>query len=338
MIKKLPPEPVVTLRQFYDKRNNILVIREYGGLGDILMHRMMFEDFKRLHPDFKILFACPRIYHCALEDHPYIDRLIDSKVSLAHPSNINTDDYMVSYNTSTACTRHELRVAPFADEHRSDIWAAHCGVRLENHNMHINLTDENKAWGKQTIQDTRNGHKGPCVVISPISAQKGKNLLPKQMEVLVTTLRDMGCFVCAIHSIDIPFLQELKVPVFFNISIPQWMSIINASDYIISVDSAAFHFAGGIGKPLMGIFTYADGVVYGKYYDFVLVQKHRKDENWNCGPCYNWGLCPKTKELIKPCLTEITSDMLIKGIKTMLIKWPNRNSDNSIKLAWDSTT
>jgi len=44
--------------------------------------------------------------------------------------------------------------------------------------------------------------------------------------------------------------------------------------------------AGGLGKPLCGIFTFADGKIYGKHYDFVLVQKHRDNGNWNCGSCF----------------------------------------------------
>lgn len=36
--------PTIGLRDFYNKRNKILVQRSCGGLGDIPMHRMMFED------------------------------------------------------------------------------------------------------------------------------------------------------------------------------------------------------------------------------------------------------------------------------------------------------
>jgi hypothetical protein len=78
-----------------------------------------------------------------------------------------------------------------------------------------------------------------------------------------------------------------------------------------------------MGKPLVGVFTFADGTVYGRYFDFVLVQKHRNnDPEWTCGPCYNWGACPKTKSNPKPCLTEITVEMLLEGVDKMLEKWP----------------
>jgi ADP-heptose:LPS heptosyltransferase len=126
----------------------------------------------------------------------------------------------------------------------------------------------------------------------------------------------------------IPSLKELGVPVFSGYSIPQWFSFIHAADYVISADTSTFHYAGGIKKPLVGIFTHADGKYRGQYYDFILVQKHRDDGNWPCGPCYNYAMCthPKGKDCKnfnepRPCLTELTVSDIIKGIEKMFKKW-----------------
>lgn len=316
LISRKPlPNIELTLRQFHERRNKVLIVREVGGLGDILMHRMMFEDLKKVHPEIKIIFACPQQYHTALKDHPYIDELADSK-------KISTYDYIVSYNTTTACTRYEVRVSPFSGEHRSDIWAGHCGVTLTNHNMHISIPEEKKQIGRDMINDVKKDFNGPVVIISPISAMIGKNLTDDQLVGLISNLRSRNCFVCATHFAPIPLLKKMKVPVFHGISTLNWMGVINAADYIISVDTATFHFAGGIGKPLLGIFTFADGKVYSKYYQSELIQKHRDNGDWDCGPCYNWANCPKVKTLIKPCLTEITNDMLIDGVDRMFKRWP----------------
>jgi ADP-heptose:LPS heptosyltransferase len=100
------------------------------------------------------------------------------------------------------------------------------------------------------------------------------------------------------------------------------MSIIAAADYVISVDTAAFHLAGGLGKPLTGIFAWSDGKVYGKYFDFILVQKHRDNGNWDCGPCFKFNSCPKSREARKPCI-EFSVDEIYSGIEKMLEKWPS---------------
>lgn len=309
----------MSLREFHERRNKILVFRGVGGLGDIFMHRMMFEDFKRLMPDAELHFACPKYYHDAVVDHPFIDKLLDA-------SEVDKQNYIAHYNTTTACGRAEMRLAPFSGPHRSDIWAAHCGLLLTKHNMHISMTEAEKADGKNIIESHRD-RSGPSVVITPVSAMQNKNLLEHQIVGLVNGLRDRGLFPLGMH--DGPMWNFIKndFPATSTKKIRQWMSILHEADYVISVDTAAFHCAGGMGKPLVGIFTFADGKAYGKHFDFFLVQRHRDDDpSWTCGPCYNWGACPKTKDNPKPCLTEITSEMILNKVDMMLAKWPKGNS------------
>lgn len=308
---------ILSLSEFYEKRNKVLIIRAVGGLGDIFMHRMMFEDFKRLIGDGEVHFACPTQYHDAVKDHPYIDEILDC-------SNVDKTNYLVSYNTTTACGRYEMRKAPFSDLNRSDIWSQHCGVDLKSHKMHIQLTQQEKEDGFGILKEYRD-REGPIVLISPVSAMQGKNLLEHQLIGLINYLHKEGYCAIGIHNYPIMPLVRRSIPTIHSLNIRQWMATLNAADYIVSVDTAAFHCSGGLGKPLTGIFTFADGKTYGKHYEFELVQKHRDHTaGWNCGPCYNWGECPKLKTgHIKPCLTEITTKEIIDGVERMFKRWPN---------------
>lgn len=303
-------EPL-SVKEFYEMRKTVLVLRETGGLGDIFMHRMMFEDFKNLMPDGRIVFACPKKYHPALYDHPYIYELLDSKT-------VDYLDYVIHYNTTSACTRHEMQMAPFSDKNRADIWANHCGVELKNHNMHITIEDHYVRAAKNRLSQINK----PIIALAPVSAMRVKDLLPFQLEGLVAHIRNRGCHVFAIHNETIPALTNIGVEVWTGLSIREWMGAIKAADGIVSVDTAAFHCAGGMGRPLTGIFTFADGKAYGKYYDFVLVQKHRDNGDWPCGPCYTWSVCPKCTSVPKPCLTEISVGMLTEAFDKMLERWP----------------
>tara|TARA_Y100000034_G_scaffold38278_2_gene47033 strand:- start:13680 stop:14711 length:1032 start_codon:yes stop_codon:yes gene_type:complete len=304
----------INLKEFYEKRNKLLVVRAVGGLGDILMHRMMFEDFKKIMPDAEIHFACPPQYHDAVEDHPFVDKVLDS-------GGINRSEYVVSYITTTACGRYELAKAPFAELNRSDIWAHHCGIELTNHSMHLNITEKQKEFGKNIIEENRY-RTGPAVALCPFSAMAGKNLLKDQIIETAQELLKQGCYVYGVHLHPVEELAKLNIPTICNLSIKQWMGVIDQSDYIVSVDTAAFHLAGGLKKPLVGIFTWADGKAYGKHYNFELVQKHRDNGDWDCGPCYNWGQCTQQKQgYLKPCLTELTADMILNGCNRMFQKW-----------------
>ena len=313
------PAPL-TLKEFHEKRNKVLVVRETGGLGDMLIHRMMFEDFKRAMPEAEITLACRPAYLPIMEGHPFIDKVVDY-------NKIDPLDWIVHYNTSSACTRYEIAMAPYSGLHRSDIWAQHCGVVLKNHCMHLKITEEMKKVGRELVGKIWDGTK-PKVLFCPISAMKVKDLSSYQIDPVIDHIRKRGCFVYSTHKYPIPELSRLNVPVICGISFVHWMGVVNEADYVVTVDTSHFHLAGELKKPLVGVFTFADGKVYGRYYDFVLVQKHRDNGDWDCGPCYNWGNCTKTEKVPKPCLTEITAEMIIEGVDKMFDKWPLSNIGN----------
>ena len=321
-IERRRPEKIrrtLSLKDFYEKRNKILIVRGVGGLGDIMMHRMIFEDMHKLMPDVEIHFACPWQYHDAIKDHPLVKEVIDIK-------DIDKSRYIVSYTTTTACGRTEMKLAPLSGPHRSDIWAKHCGLELTCHDMHIRLTDEEKEDGRRLIESVRD-REGPKVLVSPVSAMITKDLLDYQLLPLMEGLRDRGLYPFGLHDNPLLPLAKNDMPYIADTNLRQWLAIIDQSDYVVSVDTATFHAAGGMKKPLVGIFTFVDGKVYGKYFDFFLVQRHRdNDPTWTCGPCYNWGICPVTEDTPKPCLSEITPEMILDKVDLMLEKWPLEDS------------
>lgn len=280
----------------------------------MLVHRMMFEDFKKTMPESEITLACRQLYFPVMEDHPYIDKIVDCRT-------VEPLDWIVHYNTTSACTKYEIAMAPFSGLHRSDIWAQHCGVVLKNHNMHLKITEEMQKEGKRLVDEVWDGNK-PKVLFCTNSAMSVKDLRQHQITPVVDYLRSKDCFVFSTDKHPIPELEDIGVPVIHHLSFHKWMGVVNEADYVVTVDTSHFHLAGELKKPLVGIFTFADGLVYGKYFDFVLVQKHRANGDWDCGPCYNWGNCTKTTAVPKPCLTEITAEMIIEGIDKMFEKWP----------------
>jgi ADP-heptose:LPS heptosyltransferase len=310
---RIASEPV-NLHVFNERRNRLLIVRGTGGLGDILMHRMLFEDFKLLIPELEITFALPRNYWKAVEDHPFIDHIVDSNT-------VDVRDFLISYTTTTACGRHENRVAPLSDKHRSDIWGHHCGINLTRHNMHIRLRPEEVEAGKRLLNKHSQGR--PVALIAPTSAMKSKNMDDTQMNGTARELRKMGFSPVCLHNTPVPEMSECPVEVVDNIRL--WMGVIHASDLVVSVDTAVFHCAGGMKKPLVGMFTWADGLAYGKWFNFALVQKNRAyTPGWECGPCYKWNECKKCPELTqrKPCVTEISVNDIMSGVTSLFRRWP----------------
>lgn len=287
--------------------NKILINMETGGLGDVYIHRMIFEDIKILMPEINITFACEKKYHEAIEDHPFIDNLEDSK-------KIDENNFLVHYKTGSVCSDYEMKLAPFSNLNRSDIIANYLGFELTKHNMHINL---DKKYIQQA--ESRANTKKLKFALCPISSEISKNITLKQIELIKNKIDILNGYLYCVHNKFVPEIHKLGIPIWDNLSIKEWMGSLSAADYVISVDTAAFHYCGGTGKRLLGIFSHTDGKVYGKYYNFILVQKHRDNGDWNCGPCYSYMSCPKSNHIIKPCMSEISDDMIINGINKLIL-------------------
>lgn len=310
MFKLLKKQTIfpITLKEHFHRMNRVLIKRRVGGYGDILIQRMMWEDFTKNNPNLEFVYACPPEYYDFANNHPYV-----KTIKLGE---IKEREYGIIYDITTPCRVHESRYGASNTKNRSDIWANYCGVELTNHKMYLKVDDSITEIVKNALVQL-NPDNLPTVLFTPQSTTcefgMAKSLLPEQIKEITRRLRLMGYFVFSIHNENIPTFDELNVPQMIKIHPSLWMALVNLSDYVISVDTSTFHLAGGLGKKLVGIFTFTDGKIYGKYYDFVLVQKHRDNGDWDCGPCFMNYLCPKSSDIKKPCVTELTADDIIKG-------------------------
>jgi ADP-heptose:LPS heptosyltransferase len=322
-LKKKPPK--LSIRDFYNKRNKILLMRDARGIGDILTCRMLFKAFKDTMPECHLTFACWKEYHDLVKDHPYVDEVIESR-------GLKRETYLISYEITTPCIYYESRKGINGDKHRADIWAEHCGLILTEHDMHIPfIPPETLIDGQLKLKQIRqmslmiNNKDNPSVLFSPLSYDKVRSLTDNQIKKTVEILRNKGLFVYSTHYQDVPILNQLDVPVLSCRTSAEWMALIHAANYVVTVDTATFHYAGGAKKPMVGIFTHVDGKLRGKYFDFILVQKHKDNGDWPCGPCYTYTNCTNPRcekdSDLRPCLTELKFNEIEEGIDKMLQKY-----------------
>jgi ADP-heptose:LPS heptosyltransferase len=306
---KIPAQ--FSLKEFYQKKDRILILNEKGGLGDVFMQRFLISGIRDQFPDAKIDFGCLPEYLEAVTDHPDIDNVYDAY-------KVNPQDYIFSYNTCvTIADRYENKLSPYCEEHRADIWAKYCGFDLKIYDMRFRPNQEKANYFSNKLKSLTDKK---TILFSPISKMISKTLLGWQIKVIVDFFKDNNCFLIGSHKDKIEVLEQEKVFGFYGLKIQDWIAAASVCDYIVSVDSALFHLGGGLRKPMTGIFTFVDGKTYGKYFDFCLVQKHRDDGCWDCGPCFKFNNCPKTKKQPKPCLTELTKEEIEAGLCKMLGK------------------
>lgn len=297
----------LSLRDFYNKRNRVLILRDAGGLGDILMMRMIFEDFIKIMPEAQITFAVPNNYTKAGLWHPYVKEVANSK-------EIDENNFGVSYNLTTACVKYEMKIRPHADRHRAEIWTAYCGMKLTSPDMHLSVPLVIKKYAEQKLLNKVPDKGKGYVCFCPMSNMVSKDLDIDQIKGVIAGVRNLGYSIFILHNKPI----AVDCPVIFE-PLEEWLALIDLTDYVITVDTAAFHAANGFKKPVVAIFSWADGKVYTKFHEgCILIQRHRDfTPNWTCGPCYDHPRCPKTDKPRKPCITEITVEEILNAFKEL---------------------
>lgn len=305
----------ITLREHFNRRNKVLIKRREGGVGDHIMIRMIFEDFRRFMPEIDLHFGGAKALLGFMSDHPFV-----TAVAL---DDIHDRQFGAVYDISTACRVHETMQGIRNTMHRSDIWAKHCGVRLTNHNTFLQAPD---PVFYRAVLNQENKERQPTILFTPYSTPNamglGKSLTEKQILQIVPALREMGFWVYSTNKERDSLLDSIGVRQFNGLRAQDWLGLTSVADYVVSVDTATFHIAGALKKPLVGIFSFTNGKVYGQYYDFVLVQKHKDNGDWDCGPCFCFDRCPKSKLPYKPCMTELKAEEIIAGIQQAAARWP----------------
>jgi len=314
LVKKKVQNPITLLNHF-QRRNKVLIKRRAGGFGDILMQRMMFEDFSKTELEFT--HSCPYNFLELAKNHPY-----STAVEI---SSVKDEIFGCVIDITSACRSYEMMHAPHCKKHRSDIWAEHCGIVLENHNMFL-APQQTSVERCQNYLNQINPENKPIVLLATKSTDDdfgmGKSLTSRQITQLVQNIRSMNMLPISVHNVTQDIYTELNVQQ-FALTVQDWVALVSLANYVVSIDTGTFHMAGGLGRPLVGVFSFTDGKIYGKHYDFILVQKHRDTGNWDCGPCFQQSLCPKEQRSChKPCLTELTSDEITQGLCLAIKKWP----------------
>jgi len=256
----------IPIDEYFSKRNRILIHRDLGGAGDILMHRMIFEDFKIINPNVHITFAVPPQFFPLVKNHPFIDCVADFRT-------VDHNDYIMVYDTTATCLNYEQRMAEgHPPKNRPDIWAESCGVKLTKHNMHLEIDEKIKDLGHEIWQkfDTEGR---PRILISPIAMSSQRGLSLEQYEAIMKKLQSMNVFILGTNINKDTLFDQLQIPQFNTKKIEEWMGLVSAADYVISVDTGTFHLAAGLKKPLLGLFTKTEGSIRGQNYEFVLWQQ-----------------------------------------------------------------
>lgn len=306
----------ISLKHFNNIKNKICIVRNCGGLGDIINMRMIFADIKTQYPHFNITWAVPNNYFAAADFHPFVDQVIAS-------SDVNQKNYMQVYNLTNACTRYEWSKGKDNDKNRADIWSEHIGLKLNTYKTFMPAYKKEKETIKEKLTSFGYKDSQKIVILAPKSAIGVKNLTFEHMLCIKKICKDF--FPVILHHHPILEFVNLKLPTLCGLNLKEAMAAVDLAAAVIATDTGLLHVAGAYGKPSLGIFSYTNGAIISKYYESIhVIQGKYIHEGHYCGPCNNFSNCKVDKHAqSKPCLTEINDFMIEEGWQKTLEKYAN---------------
>lgn len=270
----------------HDVIEKILIIRQYGGLGDILMQSQILPEIRKRHPHSEITYAIPKEYLSLFENCLYINRAIDvSEINTNLHKFISSGEYQFIGDISQTCIRGEMndmRETGRFVKSRQRIWAESIGLyecRFEN--TAISITDEERH---EALKELGYSNK-PFICISPSSNEGSRSYPINLTKKLISLLKD-NFQVVVIDNKGFAFDDCIN---FNSIPLRKIGAILSNCDYTIGVDSGILHFAGILGKQVIGLFGVTSWHPRLKHYNGIGIQ----------------GACSKQKE---PCWYSEHSD------------------------------
>ena len=291
-------------KDFTDKGQDpiILVKRQHGGLGDILMTGPALEALKLKYPDKEIHYAIPTEYHNLMRNLPFIDRLID-----VH-SPINYKRYYLIMDITHCDSRYECaRVSQKkpVQKSRVEIYAEALGVRdlLVSHTPRYNPTPEEIKWAEVFIKSQPIDKNKPIVGIQLESAEEYRNYPRNKFNKLISLLEkdfNILCFGSEASRIDHPSVIDLC-----GFPIRKWAALMTQCNVFITVDTGPLHVAAALKINTVALFGPIDYKARCKGYETVTALVALMD----CIPCWrNCNIkCKQTGEIkgYSKCLNSI---------------------------------
>jgi hypothetical protein len=252
----------------------LLLIRKYGGLGDILISSMLFPMLADQYPAIRVSYACPLRYHSLFQGsglhlvpyesvwdgageyhrgsvRPEILERYDLVEDISIPCHV-WENFFVAYGGIDGGNGLKWR-------NRLDMWARWFGLRVVNPRTNIAIRDAEKAAAGQLLAQAVRSDR-PICILAPWSVNHRKNY--GWFEELAEQLRKDRWAVVLLHDRRFP----VAVPMVTGLSYRMMGAVCALADMIVSIDTAAFHWGGILGRPTIGIFNVNGGAAYCRYY------------------------------------------------------------------------
>ena len=305
------------LDRYFEDGKTVIIVRKYGGLGDILMQRPIMRQVKIASPDCMLHYAVPMQYIPLVADLDDIDCIV--------PLDCLRGNYMYDWrgDISSACVRHEVAFRGRVHLNRTDVWAQYIDIEMTQHEADLSFETKEIESAIRLLNKT-GVRQEQFLAVSPVSVDPTRTLLTKHVEAGIEFARQNGLKPVILHPV---FLQEYShFPQINGTTLRELMAIMTLARACFTTDTGVLHVAGYLHIPTVALFNHTSEEIVTKWYPTVhTAQMHRsKPGGMSCCPCYDWGSCKYLKETEnKPplkCFSSMPEEMVVEAFKSALLQ------------------
>ena len=311
----------------------IVVVRQLGGIGDVINLSCVFRGLRETYPDHIIQVITSKAYdnNSLIEIFQHVEDGFIDDIFVVEPEHCTTrrtrdkwyrgrkilldldDDPFyrsasIRIDLNTVCMEQEeqeMMTPSNVVTPRYKIWCDEAGVVPSSYLPSYVVTEEETKAAKDFLHQLTDGSTHKLV---------GVGVQAKALERSVTKEQVIDiCYALKQKSNIIPVTLDSKETVDGILSItgktvPEMVAIVNLLDAVITVDTGLLHMAGAVGTPLVGLFGSTDPAMRMDHYKGIAITSKA-----HCSPCWYRTPCKISRNPFF-CMSNISTEEVVEAV------------------------
>jgi len=285
--------------------SKICFLRSYN-LGDVLLLTPVINSIKDQYPDSKMVLATGSSY---LNLFKYWDR-----VTVLDKRWVMNENYDMGYYLNDIVEKDHLG-NEWSYYHRTDLYCKFLGFDIPKDPVFsLPYSDKEKAWAGGVINGLREDGK-PVVIFQFVATAKNRSLsVDKLMKVCQHLIRD--CSLIFVHSSPENIGMSGTLDMCGKTTIHQLAALVDASDVVVTVDSATLWLAHCTRTPvvaLLGTTREKEKLCYHRNYVSIDLAKLV-----DCEPCFgSMRRCGGAGKCMTAFDSKVVGERILDGVKRL---------------------
>jgi len=312
----------------------VQLLREAGGLGDVVRCTTVARGFKEKYPGCEVWFfvlrgyeeicaACPHIDHVVsvdLAERRGRDRPIDENrwpyLRIGGPYDFRVDLFCPAY-------QHEVKTRGAVTKERTEIWCEAAGVRPKLLTPELVLSPQVRGWAEGFL-DQSSLRNRKVIICHPFGTSRIRNWPERNWIALTEKLLAAGYGV--VHADGCKGrIRRFPGVLFREFSLSKLAALLHRASMVVGGDSGLFHLAGAVGTPALGLFGCTSGEIMRRPYPLAQIIQGPPDfpgKPEKClYPCYyrrERGVSPECRKNGCASLNQVSPEQVFKRIRMMM--------------------